>query len=157
MSSVVLYRRFGPSVVDSALLYCQLANDMLHELNPNIVTIADDVSCSLTGGTAHANWVAACSTWAVDRSAMPTAVCAAHCAVLRHYLTHKRTRFSLMPFLCFPSPFRSLSSRASALPPVSVASALTCVCLRGQQRCGAGWQHTRGCRALRGSENEGMW
>ena len=37
------YRFFGPQVDESALHYCQLANDMLHELNPDVITIADDV------------------------------------------------------------------------------------------------------------------
>ena len=43
-SFTVPRRFFGPQVDDSALHYCQLANDMLHELNPDVITIADDVS-----------------------------------------------------------------------------------------------------------------
>ncbi|GJP62202.1 hypothetical protein CLOP_g19289, partial [Closterium sp. NIES-67] len=35
---------FGPSVDEDALAYLTLANDMLHQLNPSFITIADDVT-----------------------------------------------------------------------------------------------------------------
>ena len=35
---------FGPSVDEEGVMYLTLANDMLHELYPNCITIAEDVS-----------------------------------------------------------------------------------------------------------------
>lgn len=43
-----LHRYCNQYVDKDALIYLILANEMLHELHPDIVTIAEDVSCSLS-------------------------------------------------------------------------------------------------------------
>lgn len=44
---IVYFRYYNQYVDKDALIYLILANEMLHELNPNIITIAEDVSTLL--------------------------------------------------------------------------------------------------------------